>query len=212
MSFHFEDNVEKKVVTEEVKKSFMDLLKREFSVNDLIEKYGNGGYSQSPNIPYEIQPLPTTSPDTHRYPYEYPNHQVPYQPYQTPTPVIPYERGINWDDEMRDALKRFEEEQRETEYRRAEAERYAHDKIQKHFKNNKQRKESEKKAAMKAAFMQLLSERINFDADGNMVDEDGNIIKSIGAFGLFFIRVLNSVLESKKTAEEHENDLKQILK
>jgi len=50
------DEYLKSVPAEEKKaeNNFLKMLNQQFNVNDLIEKYGQGGYASSPNIPKEI--------------------------------------------------------------------------------------------------------------------------------------------------------------
>lgn len=189
-------------------KSFLEMLNKEFNINDLFEKYGNGGYSNKENVPGRwVQPYPP-----------YPNTHEPYKMPQQPFRINPPYQGQDYNDyiqndeaqrdfnkQLDDILKAYQddiERNRKTEI----------DRIGDSFKNAKSLKDEEKINVMKNAFLALIKDKINFDIDGNLIDENGNAVKSIGQFGLMFMRILNAVIESKRSAEQNENDLKGILK
>lgn len=175
---------------------FLKALKREFTINDILEKYGQGGYGHSEThrwdrdsqIQKTIGDMPHQQPYIGDMPYQQnpsiiPGRIPPYEhnPHITPH-TQPYVFPKDWNDELEEALKRYEREQREETLRRQDAERYALDQISRHFKNDRNKNASEKKQSFKAAFIQMISDKINFDESGNLLDEDGKIIKSIGAF------------------------------
>lgn len=174
----------KKLSQEEVKKmsskNFLQMLNREFTVNEIIDKYGNGGYASSPNTPGS-------------------NWQSPHFPYNQA-------KGLQYEEEQK------EEPSDWTRHLLNALDKYSLDSIERSFTGINKKTVDQKKQVFKKAFIKMISEKINFDENGNIIDLEGKIVKSIGAFGLLFIRILNDVLDSKKSAEQHEADLKSILK
>lgn len=182
--------------------AFLKMLSREFTINDIIDKHGDGGYAATPNeIPQqnlqEINFQQETLANYQRRGYK--QNELPFN---TP-PQVGQQQKPYWLHDLEDALDKYQKDSKESNKL---------DNIQRLFINHTKRDVDQKKEAFKQAFIQMISEKINFDENGNIVDSDNNVIKSIGAFGLLFIRILNDVLDSKKTAEQHENDLKAILK
>ena len=219
------DSKEERDDKKSAEKNFADMLNTQFNMNELFNRYSDYDYSASPNIPKEDHKYrrrqpgfnepdqkipeinPYESPFEPRWPYQrttLPPYQNPYR--QKTQEEVDAENAFN--DQMADVLRRFEEQQRIE--RQADLRQL--DEIGKLFGGSKNLKKEERKSLMKAAFIKLISERIDFDENDNLIDLDGNVVKSIGQFGLMFIRILNSVLESKKTATQNENDLKDLLK
>ena len=219
------DSKEERDDKKSAEKNFADMLNTQFNMNELFNRYSDYDYSASPNIPKEDHKYrrrqpgfnepdqkipeinPYESPFEPRWPYQrttLPPYQNPYR--QKTQEEVDAENAFN--DQMADVLRRFEEQQRIE--RQADLRQF--DEIGKLFGGSKNLKKEERKSLMKAAFIKLISERIDFDENDNLIDLDGNVVKSIGQFGLMFIRILNSVLESKKTATQNENDLKDLLK
>lgn len=183
--------------------AFLKMLSREITINDIIEKHGNGGYAATPNeIPQQNEQEINFTQQTLANYQRRGGYNQKELPFNTPTPPIVQQRP-NWLHDLEDALDKYRKDSNESNKL---------DNIQRLFINHTKRDIDQKKEAFKQAFIQMISDKINFDENGNIVDADNNVIKSIGAFGLLFIRILNDVLDSKKTAEQHENDLKAILK
>lgn len=215
-AYEYHGEEEAKAV-EAKKQDFAELLKKQFTINDMFNKYSDYDYSTSPNIPKEVdfdqlkqqrdtfgRPVPYVLPN----PYNTPSGDK-YPPYVEP---MPQERGIDWERELGDVLRRFQEQQQREQEEGINQERRRQTDIERLFGGSKNLKKEEKKELLKNAFINLIRDKINFDDDSNLVDENGNVVSSIGQFGLMFIRILNSVLESKKSAEQNEKDLKDLLK
>lgn len=183
-----------------------------------------GNYDYFDRLPYTGDPLPGQQPYVGDYPnqpyigdYPNPNHYQPYRPFTTtpitPTPEReqPYRIDRMFNEEMERILREYQQD-REAERMRRAQERTPDEleRLRGIFSNPSEEKKVAKKEAMKSAFLNVIRDRINFDDNGNLVDESGEIIKSIGQFGLMFIRILNEALEGRKSHQENEEDMKKI--